>query len=112
MSNTALMALIVFIPVVGAFVVPLAGMLSIRLRNWFALLLVSASFVLALVLLRSLMNGEIAIYRYPVPLGLNFVLYADKLAVFMAMVSSFRPLRTTIGIVGTWVRIFWNVSNP
>jgi proton-translocating NADH-quinone oxidoreductase chain N len=89
MSNTALMALIVFIPVVGAFVVPLAGMLSIRLRNWFALLLVSASFVLALVLLRSLIGGETAIYRYPVPLGLNFVLYADKLAVFMAMVSSF-----------------------
>jgi proton-translocating NADH-quinone oxidoreductase chain N len=74
---------------VGCFLLPLAGLASIRLRNLLALLLVSASFVLSLVLLPFLMKGSTVTYRYAVPLGLDFVLYADKLAVFMALVSSF-----------------------
>ena len=89
MSHTLLIALVVFIPVVGCFLLPLAGLASIRLRNLLALLLVSASFVLSLVLLPFLMKGSTVTYRYAVPLGLDFVLYADKLAVFMALVSSF-----------------------
>ncbi len=89
MSHTLLIGLVVFIPVVGCFLLPLAGLASIRLRNLLALLLVSASFVLSLVLLPFLMKGSTVTYRYAVPLGLDFVLYADKLAIFMAMVSSF-----------------------
>jgi proton-translocating NADH-quinone oxidoreductase chain N len=89
MSYAATIALIIFLPVAGAFVLPLAGVLSLRLRNWLALALVSASFVLSLTLLPHLLSGSTVTYRYDVPLGLNFVLYADQLAVFMAMVSSF-----------------------
>jgi proton-translocating NADH-quinone oxidoreductase chain N len=89
MSHVAIVALIVFIPVAGAFVLPLVGMVSLRLRNLLALLCVSASFVLSLTLIPYLLTGNTVTYRYDVPIGLNFVLYADQLAVFMALVSSF-----------------------
>jgi NADH:ubiquinone oxidoreductase subunit 5 (subunit L)/multisubunit Na+/H+ antiporter MnhA subunit len=89
MSHVAIVALIVFVPVAGAFLLPLAGMVSLRLRNILALLMVTTSFVLSLTLVPFLLKGGTITYRYAVPLGLNFVLQADQLAVFMAMVSSF-----------------------
>jgi proton-translocating NADH-quinone oxidoreductase chain N len=89
MSHTQLVTLAVFIPVIGAFLLPLAGLVSKSLRNILALLFVSASFCFSLVLIPYVLSGGTVTVQYPVPLGLDFVLYADKLAVFMAMVSSF-----------------------
>ena len=89
MSHEQLVTLIVFIPVAGAFVLPVANLVSTRLRNILALLLVSASFALSLMLLPFIMGGGTVTVQYAVPLGLDYVLVADQLAIFMAMVSSF-----------------------
>lgn len=89
MSNELLVTLIVFIPVVGSFILPLAGLVSTGFRNMLALILVLTSFVLSLVLLPTVWAGATVTVQQSVPLGLDYVLYADRLAIFMALVSSF-----------------------
>ncbi len=79
----------VLLPTIGAFILPLAGKVSKLLRNILALLLVSCSFILSLILIPSALSGHIESFRVAFPLGLDFVLAADPLAVFMALVSSF-----------------------
>jgi len=79
---------IVLLPVVGAFVLPLLGKVSEKLRNALALLVITASFVLSLSLIPGSMAGHIVTIFKPMGLGCNFSLVADPLAVFMACVSS------------------------
>jgi len=89
MKNQLILFLAVFIPVIGAFALPLIGKLSEGLRNKFAFLLAASSFLLSSTLLApALRNQAVSIVRN-LPLGFNFILTADGLAVFMAMVSSF-----------------------
>ena len=80
---------IVFVPVIGSIFLPLAGRFSAMLRNLLALALVSFSLVATLTLIPHLLSGNTITFRMNLPLGLNFVLTADTLAVFMAIVSSF-----------------------
>ncbi|MDD5432756.1 MAG: NADH-quinone oxidoreductase subunit L [Candidatus Omnitrophica bacterium] len=80
---------IIFIPVAGAFILPLAGKVSLRLRNFLALLFVAASFLLSLSLLPYVLSSKTITVFKQLPLGFNFSFTADALAVFMAMVSSF-----------------------
>ncbi|MFH0921783.1 MAG: NADH-quinone oxidoreductase subunit L [Fibrobacterota bacterium] len=89
MKHQLLIALIVFIPVIGAFLLPVASMVSKGFRNVLALLFVSASCVMSLALVPYLLSGSTITLQYPAPMGLNFVLYVDQLAIFMAIVSSF-----------------------
>jgi len=78
----------VFIPILGAFLLPLAGRVSIGFRNLLAFLLVAASFVLCAKLIPFVLSGEHIVIRRDFVLGINFLLEADALAVFMACVSS------------------------
>jgi len=87
-ANQLLIVLAVFVPVFGACFLPLLGRYSVQARNALALLLVLVSLACTGFLLSSVMAGQQPIVSLPLPLGLNFVLSADGLAVFMAAVSS------------------------
>jgi len=81
--------LIVFIPLIGAFLLPIAGAVSKKLRNALAIAFVSAATVLAALALPAAMSGKPVYLNVELPIGLNFGLYADSLALFMALTSSF-----------------------
>jgi proton-translocating NADH-quinone oxidoreductase chain N len=89
MEKEIILILIVAMPVLGAFVLPMIGRISEPLRDKFAFSIVLLSFVFSALILPSILRGEtVAIFKM-LPLGFNFILSADGLAVFMAMVSSF-----------------------
>ncbi|MDD5236743.1 MAG: NADH-quinone oxidoreductase subunit L, partial [Candidatus Omnitrophica bacterium] len=86
--QTNLLLLTVFIPILGSFFLPIAGRISKNFRNHLALAFVAASFLLSLIILPGVLAGKTIIFTKFLPLGFNFVLYADGLAVFMSLVSS------------------------
>lgn len=87
MKNQLLLLLIVFIPVLGAFLLPFIGHVSERVRNFLAFLFVLASFVFSLKLLPVVYGGQTVTVSFA--FAPNFGLFhADMLAVFMAIVSS------------------------
>ncbi len=79
---------IIFIPLAGAFILPLAGRISLRLRNFLALLFIIAPFLLSLRMIPISLSGKTLIFSKELTFGFNFTLLADSLAVFMACVSS------------------------
>jgi NADH:ubiquinone oxidoreductase subunit 5 (subunit L)/multisubunit Na+/H+ antiporter MnhA subunit len=85
----SLLLIAVFAPVFGAFILPLVGRISTIARNVLSLILVLISLICSIGLLPSILAGEKIIFSLAFPLGLNFILNADALAVFMAIVSSF-----------------------
>lgn len=89
MEKQIILVLIVFLPTLGAFILPAVGRISETARNRLSFLLVAASFVLSGACLPTILNGQTITIIKEFPLGLNFVLTADGLAVFVAMVSSF-----------------------
>ena len=88
MNYSGLVLCIVFIPVAGAFCLPLAARVSIRLRNILSLAFILSSFILSLKLIPLVLSGQTILIHKSFALGLNFTLLADNLAVFMACVSS------------------------
>ncbi|MDD5439285.1 MAG: NADH-quinone oxidoreductase subunit L [Candidatus Omnitrophica bacterium] len=62
--------------------------MSAGLRNILALGFVSASLAGSLMLVPDVLAGKIPSITFSFPLGCNFILCADRLAVFMAIVSS------------------------
>jgi len=78
----------VFAPLAGAFLLPLLGVWSRRLRDVSALAMVLASLGASLALVPGALRGEVVAWSVAGPLGLSFSLSADALAVFMAIVSS------------------------
>jgi len=89
MANPNTILTIIFVPTLGAFLLPLAGYISSRLRNLLSLVFVSVSFFLSLTLIPSVLNGNPVTFNQHIFsfLSLNFT--ADALAVFMALTSSF-----------------------
>jgi proton-translocating NADH-quinone oxidoreductase chain N len=84
-----MLLLIIFVPVFGAFLLPLAGRISRHLRNILALLMIAVSCVLSAMLIPQVLNGTIVTVYKAFPLGFDLIFRADKLAVFMALISSF-----------------------
>lgn len=81
----------IFVPVLGSLTIPLAGLVSRGFRNFWAVLLGIATFILPLFLMKILLqcpSGEI-VFRYPLGFGFDFILLIDGLAVFVSLVSSF-----------------------
>jgi len=83
---------IVFVPIIGAFLLPLAGIASKTLRNLFALFIVLVPLVLSVTLIQPVFSSHAITAFWQLPLGFNFFLRADRLALFMALVSSFLSL--------------------
>ena len=86
--HTNLLLAIVLAPVIGSFLLPVAGRISERLRNGLALLLVLIPLIGSILIIPIVMAGQKITILWGIPLGLDFILTADRLAVFMALVSS------------------------
>lgn len=91
MENTLLFA--VLTPVLGAFLLPLIGCYSSKVRNIFAFVLVLLSLFASSLLLKPILTGETALFIGSGVFGLDLILNADALGVFMALTS------TLIGLV-------------
>ncbi|MDR3551626.1 MAG: NADH-quinone oxidoreductase subunit L [Clostridia bacterium] len=89
MNSKVLLMFIVFFPIIGAFLMPIAGKISSRLRNILALIFVCVPFALSIVALPAAIGGQAFHFDITLPLGMSFGFLADGLAVFMAMTSSF-----------------------
>jgi proton-translocating NADH-quinone oxidoreductase chain N len=88
-NKEVMLNLVVFLPLIGAAFLPLIGRASIKLRNLTAFILVFSSFLFSLFILPHIVSGRLISITINLPLGFNFALNADGLAVFMAMISSF-----------------------
>lgn len=87
MENNYILACI-FLPVLGAFILPIIGKASEAVRNLTALVLVSSSLIFSLLLAPAVLAGRVITISRILPLGFNLVFTADCLAVFMAIASS------------------------
>jgi NADH:ubiquinone oxidoreductase subunit 5 (subunit L)/multisubunit Na+/H+ antiporter MnhA subunit len=89
MNSANIVLLTILVPIVGSLTLPLAGLLSARLRSVWAVVLGAATAALPWALVGGSLRGEPTVVRHALGLGLDFILIIDPLAVFMAIVSSF-----------------------
>jgi NADH:ubiquinone oxidoreductase subunit 5 (subunit L)/multisubunit Na+/H+ antiporter MnhA subunit len=87
MNHELILGLLVFTPLLGAFVLPIVGLASEALRNALALVLVCAALVCAALLLPFVAGGGSVSIDLRLMIG-ETLFYADPLAIFMAIVSS------------------------
>ncbi len=100
MSQQSLMLLAIAAPTLGSILLIPLGILSARLRNFAALLMILAAFVASAALIPAVFGGDTAVlYRFSMPGGFDLSFTADRLAVFMAMVSS---LISAIIVIYSW----------
>jgi NADH:ubiquinone oxidoreductase subunit 5 (subunit L)/multisubunit Na+/H+ antiporter MnhA subunit len=87
--NTGILVLsIVVVPILGALLLPLTGIVSEKFRNGLSLFLVLFALVISISLLPKVLGGQLITYNKAFQLGMNITFVADNLAVFMAIVSS------------------------
>jgi NADH:ubiquinone oxidoreductase subunit 5 (subunit L)/multisubunit Na+/H+ antiporter MnhA subunit len=87
MNHELILSLLVFTPLVGAFILPLAGLVAEAFRNALALAMVCVSVACSALLIPVVAGGGTVSLELPLVLG-GTLFYADPLAVFMAIVSS------------------------
>jgi len=87
MTPKVILALLVAVPLLTSFLLPFIGKVSLRARNLLSLLAVLFSFGCALALLPSVLAGNGPAIDFDFGFGRE-MFFADKLAVFMAIVSS------------------------
>jgi NADH:ubiquinone oxidoreductase subunit 5 (subunit L)/multisubunit Na+/H+ antiporter MnhA subunit len=91
MNQALILSLLVFLPLIGAFTLPLANLISERCRNALALAYALGSFLCAALLVPAVAGGGTVAVSLPFAIGAGIsdsLFYADGLAVFMALVSS------------------------
>ncbi len=88
MDGRLLLLLVVLIPCIGAFVLPFLGRISTGLRNLVSLALAVIPLLLVIVILPAVAAGGPVRFSTDFNNIYNFTLYADGLAVFMAIVSA------------------------
>ena len=89
MKKELILFLIIFIPIIGVFVLPFISRISTSFRNGFSFAVIALSFVLSFLLLPAVLKNQVITIFKNFPFGFNFVLTADNLAVYMAIVVSF-----------------------
>lgn len=87
MSYEAVLLLLVFCPVLGAFILPLLGAVSEKMRNVAGLAFVLVSLVCSLVLVGPVSRGQTVTVTFDFAPDFG-LFHADMLAVFMAIVST------------------------
>lgn len=92
MESQSLLLVVVLVPLIGAFLLPVIGKESRSFRNALAFLLVLIPFGCLLHMLPKALSSEPDMFNIMLPLGLSFGFLADGLAVFMALISSFLGL--------------------
>jgi hypothetical protein len=88
MDSKTLLLLIVFVPLAGAFLLPVAGKVSSKLRNALAFCFVLIPFGLLLSALPAAISGAPHTFSISLPLGLSFGFLADGLAGRLAVNDS------------------------
>lgn len=88
MNDRLILSLIVLVPLLGSFSLPLLSSISKKTRNIFALLFVFTSVVLSVAILPGSLAAPLK-FSISFPMNFNFGLLGDGLAVFMAIASSF-----------------------
>ena len=81
--------LTIFVPIVGSLTIPLAGLISAKARSFWSVLLALATTAFSLLLIPFALKGGELTFRKTMALGFDFIVVADALSVFMAIVSSF-----------------------
>ena len=92
MYNNIFLLSAVFVPLAGSFFIPVIGSYSAKIRNLISILCCLSAFLFSCLLIPAVLSGDVISLYVRMPLGFNFVLEADMLAVFMAIVSSFISL--------------------
>lgn len=88
MEGSGVLLVCIFVPLLGAFLLPILGRISTGIRNIAALLFVLTAFIAAAFALPQTLAGELLLWRLELPLGMSIGFFADGLAVFMALTSS------------------------
>ncbi len=84
-----LILLTVFVPIIGSLFIPLAGLISKQARSLLSVLLALATTASSMLLIPfALRGGELA-FRKTLAMGVDFIIVADALSVFMAVAASF-----------------------
>jgi len=81
--------LTIFVPIVGSLTIPLAGLISKAARSFWSVLLALATTAFSMMLIPFALKGGELTFRKTMALGLDFIIVADALSVFMAIASSF-----------------------
>ncbi|MDY0232252.1 MAG: NADH-quinone oxidoreductase subunit L, partial [Candidatus Saccharicenans sp.] len=89
MKPETITLLVIFIPLLGALLVPLAGAISFKLRSGWSVLVGGLTTCLSLTLIPQAMKGGEIIWSKGLALGLDLVLVIDPLSIFMSIISSF-----------------------
>lgn len=92
MESQTLLLLVVLLPLLGAFLLPVAGKASKSFRNALAFLLLLVPFGCLAFIAPEALSETPHSFAVSLPLGLGFGFLADGLAVFMALISSFLGL--------------------
>jgi NADH:ubiquinone oxidoreductase subunit 5 (subunit L)/multisubunit Na+/H+ antiporter MnhA subunit len=100
MVNETLALLTIFIPIIGSFTIPSAGLISKRFRSIWSVALASATAILPLFLIKFALTGQEIILRKTIFMGFDFTLVIDPLSIFMSIVSSFIGLLIVIYSIG------------
>ncbi len=83
-----LIFLAVFVPIIGAFIVPLASRISKGVRDLLSFFFILTSLFCSVLLLPWVFYLKAVSLSIPLSMGFNFLFTADALAVFMAISSS------------------------
>ena len=89
MKSEFLILSAIFVPLLGALLLPAVGYISARLRNYLSLALILVSLACSLKLVPMILSGRTISIEGRMMLGFSFSFVADGLAVFMACTSSF-----------------------
>ena len=87
MTHETILGILILTPLLGAFVLPLASLVSESFRNLLALAMVGVSVLCAAFLVPVVVAGGPVAISLPLAVG-STLFYADGLAVFMALVSA------------------------
>jgi len=95
-----LINLVIFVPIIGSLTIPLAGMISRKVRSVWAVTIGLATSLFAVLLIPAALDKVEQVFRTPLALGMDFVLIADGLSIFMAATASFLGALIVIYSVG------------
>jgi len=88
MSIQTTVLLTIFVPIIGSLTIPLAGLISKKVRSVWAILIGLATTFFASMLIPFALHGGELVIRKIMILGFDFTLIVDALSVFMSIVSS------------------------
>jgi len=88
MTSPGILLICIFVPLIGAFILPILGRIHTGVRNIASLVFVLTSLVSAAMAMPQALSGTPLQISIALPLGFSFGFYADGLAVFMALTSS------------------------